>query len=71
LVESKLQPALDRATELKQLGAEKVRTLARDSATPTQLVSNCTKIAASSVEAAQRYMQNASTHLANGEGKFN
>ncbi|XP_065348616.1 lipid storage droplets surface-binding protein 2-like isoform X4 [Cloeon dipterum] len=63
LVESKLQPALERASELKQKGAEKVRSLARESSTTTQLVS----IAASSVEAAQRYMHTASAHLANGE----
>jgi hypothetical protein len=52
------------------MGAEKVRTLARDSTTPTQLVTNCTKIAASGVEAAHRYMNSATTHLANGEGKL-
>ncbi|XP_059488879.1 lipid storage droplets surface-binding protein 1-like isoform X2 [Neocloeon triangulifer] len=59
---------MEKASELKQMGAEKVRTLAAlESSSTKQLVSSCTKIAASGVEAAQRYMHTASAHLTNGE----
>ncbi|XP_059488878.1 uncharacterized protein LOC132204404 isoform X1 [Neocloeon triangulifer] len=62
---------MEKASELKQMGAEKVRTLAAlESSSTKQLVSSCTKIAASGVEAAQRYMHTASAHLTNGEVPF-